>query len=41
MQTMAYILIYNEAGKLKAAAESVLWADEMIVVNSCSTNRTP
>jgi hypothetical protein len=29
MQTIsAYILTYNEAEKLKAAAESVLWADE-------------
>jgi glycosyltransferase involved in cell wall biosynthesis len=40
MQTIsAYILTYNEAEKLKAAAESVLWADE-IVVDSCSADAT-
>ena len=39
MQTIsAYILTYNEAEKLKAAAESVLWADEIVVVDSYSTD---
>ncbi len=41
MQTIsAYILTYNEAEKLKAAAESVLWADEIVVVDSYSTDGT-
>ncbi len=41
MQTVsAYILTYNEAEKLKAAAESVLWADEIVVVDSYSTDGT-
>src|SRR5438067_11261579 len=42
MQTIsAYILTYNEAEKLKAAAESVLWADEIVVIDSYSTDGTP
>ena len=41
MQTIsAYILTYNEADKLKAAAESVLWADEIVVIDSNSTDAT-
>src|ERR1700752_1194754 len=41
MQTIStYILTYNEAEKLKAAAESVLWADEIVVVDSFSTDAT-
>jgi len=36
----AYILAYNEAEKVKAAAESVLWADEIVVVDSHSTDGT-
>ena len=36
----AYIIAFNEAEKIKAAVESVLWADEVIVVNSHSTDRT-
>lgn len=41
MQTIsAYILAFNEAEKVKAAAESVLWADEIVVVNSHSTDGT-
>src|SRR5271165_1705671 len=41
MQTVsAYILAYNAAEKLKAAAESVLWADEIVVVDSHSTDGT-
>ena len=41
MQTIsAYILAYNEAEKLKAAAESVLWADEIVVIDSHSTDGT-
>ncbi len=41
MQTIStYILTYNEAEKIKAAVESVLWADEIVVVDSDSTDRT-
>ena len=41
METIsAYILTYNEAEKLKAAAESVLWADEIVVIDSYSTDAT-
>ena len=42
MQTVsAYILAFNEAAKIKAAIETVLWADEIIVVDSQSTDGTP
>src|ERR1700733_14119566 len=41
MQTIsAYILAFNEAAKLKAAGESVLWADEIVVIDSRSTDGT-
>src|ERR1700735_4960809 len=41
MQTIsAYIIAFNEAEKIKAAAESVLWADEVIVIDSHSTDGT-
>jgi glycosyltransferase involved in cell wall biosynthesis len=36
----AYILTYNEAEKIEAAVSSVLWADEVVVVDSYSTDRT-
>ena len=36
----AYILTYNEAEKIDAAVTSVLWADEVVVVDSFSTDRT-
>jgi glycosyltransferase involved in cell wall biosynthesis len=36
----AYILSYNEAEKIEAAVASVLWADEVMVVDSFSTDRT-
>jgi glycosyltransferase involved in cell wall biosynthesis len=36
----AYILTFNEAEKIKAAVESVLWADEVVVVDSNSTDGT-
>jgi glycosyltransferase involved in cell wall biosynthesis len=36
----AYILSYNEAEKIEAAVASVLWADEVVVVDSHSTDRT-
>jgi len=36
----AYILTYNAAEKIEAAVASVLWADEVVVVDSYSTDRT-
>src|SRR5690348_4059018 len=36
----AYIIAYNEAEKIEAAVASVLWADEVLVVDSFSTDRT-
>jgi glycosyltransferase involved in cell wall biosynthesis len=36
----AYILTYNEAEKIEAAVSSVLWADEIVVVDSFSIDRT-
>jgi glycosyltransferase involved in cell wall biosynthesis len=35
-----YILTFNEAEKIEAAVSSVLWADEVVVVDSFSTDRT-
>jgi len=35
-----YIIAYNEAEKIAAAVNSVLWADEVIVVDSHSTDAT-
>jgi len=41
MQTIsACIICFNEAEKIKAAIESVLWADEIVVVDSNSTDGT-
>src|ERR1039458_10228382 len=36
----AYILTYNEAEKIAAAVSSVLWADEVVVNDSFSVDRT-
>jgi glycosyltransferase involved in cell wall biosynthesis len=36
----AYILTYNEAEKIAAAVSSVLWADEVVVIDSSSTDST-
>jgi glycosyltransferase involved in cell wall biosynthesis len=36
----AYIIAYNEAEKIAAAVSSVLWADEVIVADSGSTDAT-
>lgn len=35
-----YIIAYNEAEKVRAAIESVRWADEIVVVDSWSTDGT-
>jgi glycosyltransferase involved in cell wall biosynthesis len=41
MQTIsAYILAFNAAEKIKAAVESVLWADEIVVIDSYSVDGT-
>ena len=39
-QISAYILTYNEAEKIAAAVSSVLWADDVVVVDSFSVDRT-
>lgn len=39
-QITVYIIAYNEAEKIHAAVHSVLWADEIIVVDSYSTDDT-
>lgn len=36
----AYIIVYNQIKKIKPAIESVLWADEIVVVDSHSTDGT-
>lgn len=36
----AYIIAFNEQDKIAAAVNSVLWADEIIVADSASTDRT-
>lgn len=36
----AFIIAFNEADKIKAAIESVLWADEVLVIDSHSTDAT-
>ncbi len=36
----AYVLAFNEAEKIRAAVESVLWADEVVVVDSHSADAT-
>ena len=35
----AYILTFNEAEKIKAAIETVLWADEIVVVDPIAIAR--
>ena len=36
----AYIIAFNEAEKIESAIRSVLWADEVVVVDSYSTDAT-
>lgn len=40
MKTSAVIIAFNEEEKIAAAIESVAWADEIIVIDSESTDRT-
>src|SRR5688572_30965430 len=40
MQITATIITYNEESNIKSACESVAWADEIVVVDSNSTDRT-
>ena len=35
-----YIIAYNDAEKVRATVESALWADEVVVVDSWSTDGT-
>ena len=39
-QVSVYIIAFNEAAKVRATIESVLWADEIVVVDSHSTDGT-
>jgi glycosyltransferase involved in cell wall biosynthesis len=36
----AYVIAFNEEAKIEAAVASVLWADEVVVADSASTDRT-
>jgi glycosyltransferase involved in cell wall biosynthesis len=36
----AYVIAFNEEAKIEAAVSSVLWADEVVVADSASTDRT-
>jgi len=36
-----YIIAYNEAQKVRATIESVRWADEIVLIDSWSTDGTP
>jgi len=40
-QVSVYIIAFNEAEKVRATIESARWADEIIVVDSWSTDGTP
>jgi glycosyltransferase involved in cell wall biosynthesis len=40
MKISATIITFNEESNIKAACESVAWADEIVVVDSNSTDRT-
>src|SRR5882762_3071908 len=40
MKITAAIITFNEAENIRAACESVTWADEVIVVDSQSTDET-
>ena len=40
MRISATIITFNEAGNIRAACEAVAWADEIVVVDSESTDNT-
>lgn len=40
MKLSAYIIAYNEAEKIRETIESVLWADEIVLADSASTDGT-
>ena len=40
MRISATIITFNEADNIRAACESVAWADEVVVVDSESTDKT-
>jgi len=40
LKVSANIITFNEAGNIRAACESVAWADEIVVVDSESTDNT-
>ena len=40
LKLSAYIIAYNQAEKIEAAVSTVLWADEVLVVDSFSTDGT-
>jgi glycosyltransferase involved in cell wall biosynthesis len=40
MKISAYIIAYNQESKIEDAVKSVLWADEIILVDSHSEDRT-
>ncbi|PYS41846.1 MAG: hypothetical protein DMF71_10500 [Acidobacteria bacterium] len=40
MKISATIITFNEAENIRAACESVAWADEIVVVDSGSTDAT-
>ena len=40
MKISAYIIAYNEVDKIRDCINSVLWADEIIVADSHSTDGT-
>jgi glycosyltransferase involved in cell wall biosynthesis len=40
MEISVYIIAYNEAEKIRDCINTVLWADEIIVIDSNSTDRT-
>ena len=40
MKISATIITFNEESNIKAACESVAWADELVVVDSNSTDAT-
>lgn len=40
MKLSVYVIAYNEAGKIADTINSVLWADEIVLADSSSTDGT-